>query len=124
MSKDNINGIIYLLHYKEKLSGHAQHYVGWTNDLENRILQHKQGIEKKCKLTYEFAKAKIPFKISKLWYGTRNDERKIKNQRNHPRHCSCCRGTLNKVNEELIHVMNDLNKFILNDDYEKNKGDI
>ena len=58
---DNINGYIYLLHYKEKLSGHAQHYIGWTNDLENRIFDHIQGNEQKCKLRFEFAKAEALF---------------------------------------------------------------
>lgn len=114
---DNLNGYIYLLHYREKLSGHAQHYMGWTNNIENRIFEHIEGREKKCKLTYEFAKAGIPFIISKLWFGTRDFERKLKNQRNHPRHCTCCNGNLKNVHPELVHIINDLNKRVLEKRY-------
>lgn len=112
MEIDNINGYIYLLHYKDKMS-HAQHYVGWTNDIENRIFEHIEGKQDKCKLTYEFAKRNIPFVISKLWYGTRNDERAIKKHKSQPKHCTCCKGNDNSMPTELKHIMNDLNRWVL-----------
>ena len=35
--------MVYLIHFDEKYH-HAQHYLGYTGDLENRIAEHAAGV--------------------------------------------------------------------------------
>jgi len=82
-------GTIYLLHYESKLH-HAQHYVGYTSNLDRRIARHIKG--NGAKLPAAFASAGIAFKIAITWQGTRRDERRIKNRKETPRLCPICKG--------------------------------
>lgn len=54
-----MNNKVYLLHYKSPIGnlsnprGQAQHYLGFTSDLETRLAEHKNG--KGAKITAAFA---------------------------------------------------------------------
>ena len=49
MSRRDVPGIVYLLHFDRKIGnqaskyGTAQHYTGWTSDLDERLAEHAAG---------------------------------------------------------------------------------
>lgn len=86
----NLVGVIYLLHFDEKYE-HAQHYVGFCEQysgLDSRFEYHAKG--NGSKLLAAVSAAGIDFKLVRLWEGTRNDERAIKNCRQAMRYCPVC----------------------------------
>lgn len=87
----NVPGTIYLLHF-DKPFWHAKHYLGWTegDSLDERLDKHRKG--QGSKLMAAVSGAGIDFSIARLWAGTRNDERKLKNGKNAgKRLCPICR---------------------------------
>lgn len=79
---------LYLLHFDEPLH-HAQHYLGITTDLDERMLRHFNGDG--AKLTAEFARLKIGFTLARAWTNaTQEIERKIKEKKNGRLYCPIC----------------------------------
>lgn len=82
-----MTGHVYLIHFEEKLA-HAQHYIGFSNDVEARHARHSRcdgaRILRACKM------AGIGFEVVRTWVGDRNMERRLKNQRNAKRMCPVC----------------------------------
>jgi predicted GIY-YIG superfamily endonuclease len=87
---------VYLLHFESKLSGHAGHYVGYSENLAARIAAHEAGDS--AKIIEACSRNGIRFVVSRVWVGgDRELERKIKRGHNAPRrYCPICRG--------LVHV--------------------
>ena len=86
--------MIYLLHFSRPFK-HATHYIGFTSkDLEGRLAYHSAG--KGSKLLKAVAEAGISWTVARTWPGGRNEERRLKNQKNAPRLCPICR-TLKKT---------------------------
>jgi len=83
-------GTVYILHLDSKLNGHAQHYIGFTRQLENRLFHHRKGSG--AKFTKAANEAGIQYSIAADWPGTRNLERAMKNNRNHKQFCHICMG--------------------------------
>lgn len=81
-------GTIYLLHFDSPLA-HAQHYVGFAENLDARIERHRQG--NGARLPAVFAEKGIGFKVARTWSGDRTEERRIKNMKMTPRLCPICR---------------------------------
>lgn len=81
-------GTIYLLHFEAPLA-HAQHYVGFAENLEARLERHRKG--NGARLVAAFAEKGIGFKLARTWPGDRTEERRIKNLKNTPRYCPICR---------------------------------
>lgn len=81
-------GTVYLLHFDAPLA-HAQHYVGYAEDLEARIARHRKG--NGARLVSVFAEKGIGFTVARTWPGDRKQERRIKNLKNSPRLCPICR---------------------------------
>lgn len=81
---------IYLLHFHEPLSeiNNARHYLGFCYNLENRIEQHRKG--QGSRFTQVANERGIKWELVRIWEGGRNEERKLKNQRNAPRLCPIC----------------------------------
>ncbi len=81
----------YILHAEEKLAGHAGHYTGYSCNLAARIAAHEAGDS--AKLVEAWTRNGIRFVVA--WVdlnGTREDERRIKRQKNVPkRFCPICR---------------------------------
>jgi predicted GIY-YIG superfamily endonuclease len=82
-------GTIYLLHFARPY-GHARHYLGWTNNLERRLHQHREGLAGAGRLPQVFHAAGIPFELARTWEGDRNRERALKRQGGHSRKCPLC----------------------------------
>jgi len=81
-------GTVYLLHFDAPLA-HAQHYVGYAEDLEARIVRHRKG--NGARLVAVFAEKGIGFSVACTWSGDRTEERRIKNMKMAPRLCPICR---------------------------------
>ncbi|NJM68150.1 MAG: endonuclease [Acaryochloris sp. RU_4_1] len=81
---------VYLLHFEKPLSSHhtAQHYIGWTEDLESRIARHRNGGGARfC----EVAKQRgIDFQLARTWIGDRTLERQLKRRKSGRRLCPVC----------------------------------
>lgn len=85
--KGGMRGTIYLLHFDSPL-GHARHYLGWTENLEQRLESHRMG--QGARLMLHLKRAGIGFRLARTWEGTRNYERRLKNQGASTRHCPLC----------------------------------
>ena len=86
-----MKGTVYLLHFDSPYK-HAQHYVGFTNNLPARLDAHSKG--QGARLLEVITGAGLTFQLARTWKGTRKDERRIKNRKEAPRLCPLCRGTL------------------------------
>lgn len=81
---------VYLLHLKHPLA-HARHYLGWTDDLVGRLLQH--GTRQGARLLEVAAERGITWTLARTWEGegaTRTFERRLKNNKHTPRLCPVC----------------------------------
>lgn len=82
-------GTVYLLHFERKLK-HAQHYIGYTDDLAKRLKRHqaKQG----SKFVAAMLNNGISFLLARTWEGVDYSfERKLKSRRNAKHLCPICR---------------------------------
>ena len=82
-----VEGMIYLLHYDRPLH-HAQHYLGFTDDLEARTARHLNGFG--GRLPAVFSELGISFTIARTWDGDRALERKLKKRKNSRKLCPIC----------------------------------
>lgn len=83
------NGYIYLIHFKEKFH-HAQHYIGWTKDVDARLERHLAGHG--SRLIRAIVRSGIPFEVVRIWENVdRHFERKLKNRKNAKFLCPICK---------------------------------
>ena len=86
-------GYVYVLHFHEKL-GHAQHYTGWTVDVEARIAKHRVGTG--GRLPAVFASLGVSFTVGRIWTcATTNEARSLEWRIKHKwkkvhRYCTEC----------------------------------
>ncbi len=80
-------GVIYLLHFDQPYR-HARHYVGWTEDLLDRLDRHACGHG--ARLVEVITQAGIGFTLVRIAEGTRRTERAIKNAGGQVRYCPAC----------------------------------
>jgi len=81
-------GFVYLIHFNEPFK-HAKHYVGWTTDVESRILCHKEG--RGARLMQVLNENGIDWQLVRVWEGaSRGFERKIKNMKKTSLYCPIC----------------------------------
>lgn len=90
---NNVAGTIYLLHFDQPLA-HAKHYIGWTDNLPQRIQDHASG--NGARLMQVLRDAGIGFQLVRTWCGTRTDERRLKRRKGTPRLCPVCRKEIAK----------------------------
>jgi predicted GIY-YIG superfamily endonuclease len=81
----------YLLHFAAPIcpSHPCRHYLGWSDDLERRIAEHRAG--QGARLTAVAKERGITFTVVRIWTGaTRSDERRLKNRKSGPKLCPIC----------------------------------
>lgn len=78
---------VYLFHFDKRLH-HAGHYLGFTENLEERIRQHQSG--KGANLTRVATQQGIKLILARTWKGDRALERQLKKRKNSPRLCPYC----------------------------------
>jgi len=80
---------VYLLHFEQPYR-HARHYIGYADDIQRRLQEHRAGHG--ARLTAVIREAGIGFVLAKVWKGrSRKTERKLKNRHEAPRLCPICR---------------------------------
>jgi predicted GIY-YIG superfamily endonuclease len=77
-------GVIYMLHFHQPYQ-HARHYVGWTEDLLDRLDRHAAG--RGARLVEVIWQAGIGFTLVRICEGTRRTERAIKHAGGATRYC-------------------------------------
>jgi predicted GIY-YIG superfamily endonuclease len=83
--------VVYLIHF-ERPYHHARHYVGYTNDLADRIEQHRAGSG--SRLLRAVSAAGIGFQVAWIWRsGSRRFERMVHRRKNTPKLCPLCMKT-------------------------------
>lgn len=88
--------MIYLLHFDQPIirrhvthaDASVQHYIGWTDDLAQRLAAHAHG--NGARLCTEFYRRGIPFRLARLWPGDRTAERRRKRIGNYRPMCPIC----------------------------------
>jgi predicted GIY-YIG superfamily endonuclease len=81
--------MLYLLKFEQELGqgkhGRAQYYLGYCDDerLAERIEEHRKGHG--AAITRACVQKKISFHVAETFPGTRDDERRFKNWKNHKR---------------------------------------
>jgi predicted GIY-YIG superfamily endonuclease len=73
-----VEGTVYLLHFKRPYHGPMQHYVGFTQDLDQRLKDHQEGSG--CVTTRRAFDQGIAFTLARTWSGSRKLERQIKSR--------------------------------------------
>ena len=78
---------VYLIHL-ERPYHHARHYLGFAGDLQQRLIQHRNGTG--AKLLRAVNKAGIPYQVVRTWEGYGALEQQLKARKNAPRLCPVC----------------------------------
>lgn len=79
---------IYLIHFLTPYK-HAKHYLGSTDDLERRLIEHATGHG--ARLMAVIVEAGIDWTLARTWEGDRKRERQLKNFGGASRICPLCR---------------------------------
>jgi len=92
--------MVYLIHF-DKPFGHAQHYIGYTDNLKRRMHDHELGT-RGAKLLKAVREAGINFRVVRTWPdGDRTFERKLHNWKKSSCLCPVCRAEKLRVKNEL-----------------------
>lgn len=78
---------IYLIHFDQPFK-HARHYIGSTNNVDERLDEHRSG--RGSRLMAVVTAAGIPWRLARAWRGGRQLERQLKNHKNAARICPIC----------------------------------
>lgn len=90
---------VYLIHFTRKLH-HAQHYIGYTEDLDRRILEHQRD---RFHLMGAVNAAKIPWLVARVWQdGDRAMERRLKSWNGSAQFCPICRAIAGKTSTAML----------------------
>lgn len=82
---------LYLLHLDPRYK-HAQHYLGYADDIAARVHQHAAGGSKASPLIRAASAAGCRITLTRVWLGDgRTRERQLKRQGGLGRHCPVCR---------------------------------
>lgn len=83
-----MNGIVYLLHFDPPVA-HARHYLGWTQNLGQRLADHRRGAG--SPLVAAAVRAGATVELARQWDDVdRHFERRLKNRHETPRMCPVC----------------------------------
>jgi predicted GIY-YIG superfamily endonuclease len=86
--------VVYLIHFDVPLGdlcnprGRAQHYIGYTENLEQRLEQHRNG--NGSAIMAAVSEAGIGWRVVRTWEGGRDLERRLKRRKNSPKLCPIC----------------------------------
>lgn len=80
-------GTVYLIHF-DKPYKHARHYLGWSQDIDQRLQQHQSG--NGARLMEVITQAGILWHVSSTWDGGPELEKALKTWKNGSRHCFTC----------------------------------
>ena len=81
--------MIYLIHFETPIK-HARHYLGYTENLSDRLERHLAG--QGARLMEVVSSLGIPYQLARTWDGGRALERRLKQRKNAPALCPICAG--------------------------------
>lgn len=84
----------------------ARHYLGWTNDLEERIREHRRG--KGSKFTQAACQRGLTIRVAEVWIGTRQLEKQLKRRHNLKHFCPICQSDRKPRSLTLPVALDDL----------------
>jgi predicted GIY-YIG superfamily endonuclease len=88
VSRTGARGVCYLIHFSRRLK-HAAHYLGWTEDLPERLRRHRAGDG--ARLLQVIQQAGISWTLVRLWRDVdRQFERRLKRRGGRSRLCPIC----------------------------------
>ena len=79
--------MLYLIHFEKKIE-HAQHYVGATKNIANRIKLHRVG--RGANILRVANRLGIKWELVRVWKGSFELEIQMKKMKNSPRYCPVC----------------------------------
>lgn len=83
---------VYLLHFQPSYK-HARHYLGYADDIERRLQEHRSG--QGARLTEVAMHAGCELMLVRTWPDRgRHFERKLKRRKNAPKLCPICANRL------------------------------
>ncbi len=92
--------IVYLVHFDEKYK-HAQHYIGYTCYLSQRMEHHRRG--RGSRLLGVVASAGINYDVVRTWEGDKQLERRLKNRKKAWTLCPVCNPKVKaETNQQVI----------------------
>lgn len=80
-------GLLYVIHFDRPYK-HAKHYLGFTRDLDQRLLKHNAG--NGARLMQVIKEAGITYTVHVIGYGDRYEERRLK-KHSSTRYCPRCK---------------------------------
>lgn len=80
-------GTVYLLHFSRPYQ-HARHYIGYTENLNDRLIMHRAG--NGARIIEIIIRAGIDFELVRTWEGDRKLERRLKNCKHANYYCPIC----------------------------------
>lgn len=80
-------GTVYLIHLDRKMS-HAQHYLGFTVNVEGRLYYHRAN--RGSRFLAAANAVGISYEVVRRWIGDRTLERALKNRKNARLLCPVC----------------------------------
>ena len=89
-------GTVYLIHFDRPIGdlnnprGQAQHYLGYSEDLESRLQAHRDG--NGSAIMRAVNDQSVGWELARTWSGGRELERTLKAQHNSRRFCPICQG--------------------------------
>ena len=84
---------LYLLHFEPRYR-HAGHYLGFADDVDRRVAQHRAAGERSSPLVRAALAAGSRVDLIRVWpNGDRGLERRLKRQGGLSRHCPACRAS-------------------------------
>lgn len=86
--------MVYLIHFDDPYY-HAQHYLGSTKNLEDRLAAHRAG--RGARLMEVITDAGISWRLVRTWKGGRQLERQLKRRCNGRRLCPICNPKVKKL---------------------------
>lgn len=100
-------GTVYLIHFAQpyrartgKQKHQVTHYIGWAQDLEARINEHREN--RGARLLEVVNEAGIDWQVVQTWPGDRKLERKLKNRKKSRCLCPICRQSAKDAKAQLL----------------------
>ena len=86
---------VYLLHFEKPVYGTSRHYIGFTDNLERRIKEHRYG--RAARLTSLARKREISWEVARVWEeGDKVFERQLKKKGQFSKLCPICTPTVSE----------------------------
>jgi len=86
---------VYLIHLDKPIRGNNQHYIGYTQDIIQRIATHRSGNKSSAQFLRMAKNMGVGWQLARIWWRAEVDfERDLKRRNAAKRMCPICNPTL------------------------------